>query len=174
MRGFKKDDVQFHNADTIGGPYYPAVNVKHYRLDLDVEDVMEKFGCSELTASNALEYAYDMECNAFWDYWGSSVFDESAKYFPDEQIEVYSAGRSSGWLIVGGLPDVEDWDAVMLNRWAIFERDVKEDVKYRLSKETLLEDIEANRWAEEGAERYNFVHTKDGTKCVVDLARGEA
>ncbi len=60
---------------------------------------------------------------------------------------MYSAGRSAGWLIVTGISDPDEWDGVMLNRWALFERAVKAEVEYRTSTESILEDIAANQWA---------------------------
>ena len=33
-------------------------------------------------------------------------------------VQVYSEGRSGGWLVVSGLGDVDEWDLQDLNRWA--------------------------------------------------------
>jgi hypothetical protein len=48
--------------------------------------------------------------------------------------KVWSAGRSSGWCVVDGLPDVDSWDAIALGRWARFARDVRaiaDDLPYQ-------------------------------------------
>lgn len=178
MKGFKKTDIQTH-TDGGYGTYYPAVNVKHHGSSGLHQAVMEKFGCSDSVAEKALEYAWESACRSFWEYWQDTTGDlenglygsPEYAYFPGYKVRVYSAGRSGGWLIVQGLPPVEEWDAIAVNRWAKFQKDVKADVEYRLGKEQVLEDIEANRWAEEGAELYNFTDTKKGTFSIVDIKK---
>lgn len=49
---------------------------------------------------------------------------EKTRYSP----KVYSAGRSGGWLVVTGLPDVEAWDAIDLARWACFQKEIEATV----------------------------------------------
>ena len=162
---FKKTDIETH-TDNGYGAGYPSVNVKVYRVDCDAEDVMAKFpGCSEAQAEKALEFAFTSECESFWDYWA-----DTTAYFPGDKPRVYSAGRSGGWLIVQGLAPVEDWDAVMVARWAKFEKAVKADIKYRMSKEALLEGIESNSWWKEYSEQYNFCDTGSGKSvCLADV-----
>lgn len=41
-------------------------------------------------------------------------------------LGIWSAGRSGGWLVVEGLPNIEDWDAIMLARWRRFAKDVSD------------------------------------------------
>ena len=174
---FKKTDIEIH-SDGYG--YHggnPDVNVKVYRVDCDTSDIVEKFGCSEAQAQKALNFAFESACESFWDYWadttggnengltGSSEY----AYFPGERVEVYSEGRSAGWLVVHGLPPVEDWDAIMVSRWAKFQKDVLADVHHRLHKETMLEDIEANEWWKERSSRYNFSETDKGNVCLADV-----
>ena len=177
---FRKTDIDTH-TDNGYGAGYPAVNVKvHGRLGISTEDVMAKFNCSEEVAERALGFAWESECECFWEYWqdtsggcenGLSGSPEYA-YFPGYKVMVYSAGRSGGWLIVQGLPPVEEWDAVLVGRWYKFQRDVLADVKYRTSAEPLMEGIEANRWAEEHAtSRFNFADTDRGTVCLADVKK---
>lgn len=37
-------------------------------------------------------------------------------------VKVWQFGRSGGWLCVEGLPDVDEWDAIAVARWAKFEK----------------------------------------------------
>ena len=60
----------------------------------------------EVGWEQAKEWAYEV--------WGS------------DQVKVWSDGRSGGWLIVEGLGDVEDWDAIELSRWCRFAGLVQE------------------------------------------------
>ena len=54
-----------------------------------------------------------------WRFTGEKV------YQPEAVVKVYSDGRSGGWLVVHGLPDVESWDAIDLGRWAKFEKMIR-------------------------------------------------
>jgi hypothetical protein len=67
------------------------------------------------------------------------------------EIQVWSAGRSGGWLVIEGLPDVDTWDAIMLSRWrrfAMIVDDVNADTEYRT-----VWSIYANVWEPIAAER---------------------
>jgi hypothetical protein len=173
----KKSEVQRHTDHGYGCPY-PAVNVKVHRLGVTTQDVVDRFGCTEAQAEKALEFAFEAACQQFWEYWqdttgccenGLSGSPEYA-YFPGYKPVAYSVGHSGGWLIVQGLPPVEDWDAIMLRGWAKFQRHVLEDVKYRIGKDTMLEDIEANEWYKEHADQYNFYQGKGKQSvCIADV-----
>jgi len=166
----RRDDVQTHSTHTYGQTY-PAINVKMYRgkdtCPPDADDVIEKFKCSKETAEKAIEFSLDMARSNFWEDARSTVEDIFGT--SSTGIKVYSAGRSGGWLIVCGLKNIEDWNLQDLNRWAKFQKHIRNAMKWYCSKEHIFEDIEANRWAEEGAEAYNFVDEHDGSKCIVDL-----
>jgi hypothetical protein len=90
-------------------------------------------------------------------------------YFPGEKVTVDCQGRSGGWLVVLGLPPVEEWDAVMVSRWNKFQNDVRNDVDYQMGKEAMLEAIEANEWWKDGASQYNYIDTDKGTLCLADV-----
>lgn len=166
---YTRDDVERHTEGYYGYGY-PAVNVK-VRHFVSSDKIAERFGCSEDTAIKAAEFAFNAACEMFW----QEVQDTAEECLPRWGIKAYSAGRSGGWLIIKGLQDVEEWDAVMLAKWRHFEKIIKAEVAYRTSEECILEDIEANRWAEDGAEAYNYVDFKDGSShCIVDLKREEA
>ena len=145
MRGYTKADIEFHNDGGIGRPYYPAVNVKCYRFGPSLEAVADRFGCSEGTAQKALNIAFECQQDSFWNFDGAKDIVEY--HFP--YAKFYSAGRSAGWLIVEGLSDADTWDAIELNKWALFECTVKREIEYLCSDENVLELIEINRWAED-------------------------
>ena len=179
---FKKTDIKLH-TDGGYGTYYPAVNIKVYNLGCTTDDVMQKFGCTEEVAEKALQFAFDAECRDFWEYWQDTTGDvENGLYgspeyafFPGEKVMVQCAGRSGGWLIVQGLPPVEEWNAIMVSRWNKFQRAVKEGVAYKISKESLLDDIEANKWALPYAEAYNFFKGSNRTSvCIAEVKAGVA
>jgi hypothetical protein len=166
MARFCKEDIDFH-SDSPYDTRHPAINVKVYGRTLSSNKVMEKFGCDEKVAEKALEYAYESNQELFW---------EEAKYLAEEifgkDVRVYSEGRSGGWLVVNGLSQVADWDAPKVSKWGHFVRQIKAAMEGYLEESRWLEDIESNRWAEPGAEKYNFIDTKDGkTACVVDIVR---
>ena len=148
MKRFTKADVETH-SDGYGRGSNPAINVKDYATSYSyVVAVMDRFGCSEATAERALEYSADMQRESFWDDWGSR--HTLREYFPPSRygkLTVYSEGRSGGWLVVHGLPDIEDWDAIAVADWGRFARSVRADVDYRTSLEVAIEDIQANEWA---------------------------
>lgn len=162
---YNKSDVETHSAGYYA-PYYPAVNVKVHRFP-QADDIADHFHCSEETAQKAAEYAWETAQTCFWENVQGTAEDVFGK-----GVKAYSAGRSSGWVIIDGLTEIESWDAIDLAKWRKFEKIIKAEVKYRTSKEVVFEDIEANRWAEDGAEQYNFIDTKDGqSHCIVDLKK---
>ena len=174
---YKKTDIETH-TDNGYGAGYPAVNCKVYHVGCTAEDVIAMFpSCTEEQADKALEFAFLSACESFWDYWGDTTGgnengltgDPEYAYFPGDKPRVYSTGRSGGWLIVQGLAPVEDWDAIMVRKWAKFEHDVREDVRYRVGKEAILEAIESNCWYKAGSSQYNFADGKDGPVCLADV-----
>jgi hypothetical protein len=160
MKGYTKSDVDTHGREAL-----PAVNVKvhYFGGGLSADD----FGCTEDVFETALEYAFMSAQEAFW-------YDDApalAKHRLGPYVTIHSEGRSGGWLVVSGLDDVDDWDAVTLNKWALFERDIQREVAYRSSKDVVREDILANRWAEDGAKLFNFATDADGQDyCLLDRA----
>lgn len=48
--------------------------------------------------------------------------DAKDQYFPGYNIKVYTEGRSGGWLVVEGLPDVDSWGPDLLTAWHEFEK----------------------------------------------------
>lgn len=178
MAKFKKTDVEMHSDGYGWSNAHPAIDVKvHGRLGASIDDVVEKFGCSKDQAEKALEMAFDAECHSFWEYWcdpgsmgnGLTGSPEYA-YFPHEKVTVECQGRSGGWLVVKGLPPVEEWDAVMVSRWAKFQRHVLADMEFHISKEALLEAINMNQWWKEHSEPYNFYEKSNRESvCMADV-----
>lgn len=164
---YSKSDVKFHSDGFRGG--HPAINVK-VRNFVMASQIADKFSCNEKIAEKAGEFAFNSAQVGFWE-----GIQENAEYIFGSGIEVYQEGRSGGWLVIRGLPDIEEWDAVMLGRWHKFECECREEIKFFTSEEYVFDAIEANRWAEEGAEEYNFIDKKDGTHaCMVDLNKNLA
>lgn len=176
-RRYRKTDIDRHSNDGYGA-MYPAINVKVQRIACTTEDIIAKFpGCSEEQAQKALEFAFTLEQESFWEYWQDTTGDvengltgdPQYAYFPGEKVMVYSVGRSGGWLIVQGLPPVEEWNAVMVNRWAKFEKAVLKDIEYKVGKESMLGDIGANEWWKERSSQYNFYTANGKNVCLADV-----
>lgn len=158
----RKSEVQTHSAG-YGPPSYPALNVKYYGRS-HVNAVVAHFNCDDKTAEQACEFAWQSARENFWEQ-----APELARDIFGPHVNVFSAGRSGGWLIVEGLPDVESWDAIALGKWSKFARLIAADIKWRTDWEQVRDDIEANQWAKPGAELYNMVDTDAGTRCIADL-----
>lgn len=152
-----KDDIEFH-----GGK--PAVNVKvdtylrHVKLPICLGGVSTRIGSQitwqytepEFTAEwveenldyEAIQFYFDNACEEGWQQLqdlADAIWLETW-YAP----KVWSEGRSGGWAVVDGLPDVEDWNAVMLSKWrrfAKYAREVADDVPTQV-----MTTIYLNRW----------------------------
>lgn len=163
-RAYSRDDVETHAEHYR--PARPAVNVK-VRHFPGTDEIAERFGCNEKTAERAGQFAFEAACGIFWE-----DVEGTAKDVFGTAVRVWSEGRSGGWAVVDGLPDVEGWDAIQLGKWRRFETWCKKTVRWLTSKESVMETIESNRWAEKGSEAYNFIEKEDGESvCVVDLKK---
>lgn len=155
------------------GTYYPCINVKCYDFG-DVDAIKNHFECSYDAAQQAVYWAYNHAQRIFWD----DIEERAKEEIWDDRVKVYSDGRMGGWLVVHGLKDIDEWDAIDLRKWNKLEREVIALVKDLSDDADILDNIEANRWTEEGAQEYNFkdVKQEDGTYktvCLVDLRRVE-
>ncbi len=78
---------------------------------------------------DVFEGAYEIACEQGWEdakELANDIFPPNAK--------VWSDGRSGGWLVVDGLPDVDDWDAIQLGYWSKFVKGVQcilDDLDYQ-------------------------------------------
>ena len=100
-----------------------------------VSKIEEHFNCSEDAAEKALDFAFECNQEMFWNEYAQDIADNTFDY----SVKVYSAGRSSGWLIVEGLPEFETWDAVMLAKWRSFENKIDQLVEDLTSWDTNLQ-----------------------------------
>ena len=127
----KKADVKTHSA-------LPAVNVKcHERFGGDYADSI----ASNPTTERATKWAWETHVEQFW-----QDAQNDAEFLFGKGVKVYAAGRSGGWLVVEGLPEVEGWNAIMLGKWALFVKAREADRDYLCSAEAVRETIEANEW----------------------------
>lgn len=79
---------------------------------------------------------------------GWELAKEAAEEIFPGNVEVYSEGRSGGWLVVSGLPDVEEWNAAAVARWARFAKAVKailDDRDYQFVWHLFVNVYEAER-----------------------------
>lgn len=161
----KKSDIEFHSDGYGSRNARPAVNVKVSRCGLDSDALVAQFNCTKQDAERALQYAFESAQSNFWE----QAQERVSELFPHDKATVYTEGRSGGWLVVHGLPDVSTWDAPMVGKWAALVKWCREEIAYRTAKEQMLDDITANEWLKAGAELYNFRDTPRGVECVADI-----
>lgn len=132
-----RDDVQrsYHS----GHENLPAVNIKVHVTSIADGEVFDELVDGEfaeeldpkLAALSRPELLALVD--AYIEKHGDDVFAaacevgfENAKdeaietFFAGYSIQVWTAGRSGGWLVVQGLPDIEHWDAKLLKVWQDF------------------------------------------------------
>ena len=130
----KKSDVEIsYHQGTSGSP---MINVKVHRFDpteeewayLEAEFPGFRAWLQVIEDTDPIYHEELLNDSFTWAQEGAweMVQDDAdeifgVSYMPD-LIRVYSAGRSGGWCVVEGLPDVESWDAIALARWAKFAR----------------------------------------------------
>lgn len=128
---YTKGDVEFHRDGY--GPVRPAVNVKVGLLNWPLEEL----GVSDELAEEAGNLAFELAQEAFW--------NEIAPDWAQEclgDVEVFSEGRSAGWLVVDGLEDFETWDAIQLAKWHKFEAGIRDIIRVLTSWDRVKENIE--------------------------------
>lgn len=132
----KKTEVTFHSDGMGYGRGNPAVNVKLHSLWEDCRkvapQVAEENGYDPADFSAWVERLIDSDGDAFnsaWEWASSDAYEhlqeDAEEIFPHMGVKLYSEGRMSGWLVAHNLPDIEEWDAIMLGKWAKFVRYVK-------------------------------------------------
>lgn len=154
----RKTDVQTRDGS-------PAANVKVYGSVWSIalpqslgssakigEPMVEHFTHPEFTHAWIEEHVSDESVEAEFNDVCRYGFD-TLQEFADEiwdGVTVYSAGRSGGWAIVTGLPDIDTWDAVMLAKWSKFEAFAKacaKDVPYQMLMNIYMNEFET--WIDE-------------------------
>jgi hypothetical protein len=160
-RTYTRDDVQMH-ADR--GHARPAVNVKVYRGIRDAWDAFVKEErpedprftldwIEEHVSDEALDAIFWMQCENDFEYFAAYASDDDDAIFPAARygrVTVEREGRSGGWAVVDGLPDIEEWDAILLARWRKFERiarDIADSIPFQMLASIYMNDFEA--WADE-------------------------
>lgn len=133
MRKYTQDDVQQHTVG-YGHNVLPAVNVKVYANVTHgiVEEVNRDHGYAadgpdlewvESQLEDSPDW-FDSACEFESEYlreWGAEIFAEAG-----HRVKFWHEGRSGGWIVAKGLPDLEEWDAILLGKWRKFERIARE------------------------------------------------
>lgn len=139
---YSRDDVQMHSDGFRPGR--PAVNVKVYGGLSDGFDAWAKLAPAdhgdvpvEFTEDWVREHVTEEALDGW--FWDTCSFEFEMIQQDAEEVlgvtdkQVWQEGRSGGWVVVDGLPDLEDWDAVHLAKWRRFEkwaRAIAADVPY--------------------------------------------
>ena len=168
-RSYTREDVTTHPSGT-GRGMIPAVNVKvHASLFDDGDtiarvardnDVADWFTPEWIEAHHPCDDAvwntlFTWACESGWDRMQEDAREIFGYLFPDdppnERLKTYSLGRSGGWAYVEGLPDLDEWDAVLLAKWRKFAKWARagaDDIPYQMA------DLYLMNFAEE-------IHTRE-------------
>jgi hypothetical protein len=136
-RKYTRDDVEMHSDGF--GPCRPAVNVKvygslesawaEYVKDEGTDEGFTLEWVRENVSDDHLDAIFWNTCENEFEYLASWATSDDDAIFPAAQygrVTIEREGRSGGGAVVAGLPDIEEWDAVLLARWRKFERVAKE------------------------------------------------
>jgi hypothetical protein len=159
---YTREDVQFHSDGYREGR--PAVNVKVYR---NLHDAWQEFESEEpdhdprfsldwveenLSDDATDSYFWDV-CESERDYLIAYAIEDNDAIFPAAKygrLSVEQEGHMGGWLAVDGLPEIEEWDAILLARWRKFERiarEIADGVPLQMLLSIYINAFEA--WADE-------------------------
>jgi hypothetical protein len=161
MSRYSRDDVETH-ADGFG-PIRPAVNVKVYGSlesawaefvkDEEPDEGFTLEWIRENVSDESLDAIFWNTCENEFEYLASYATSDEDAIFPASQygrVTIEREGRSGGWAVVDGLPDIEEWDAVLLARWRKFER-VAKDIAAGIMVQ-VLSSVYINEWEWQRAE----------------------
>ena len=135
---YSRDDVQTHSDGFRSSR--PAVNVKVYRdlrdgwkdFEKDEPDHDPRFTLDwieENLSDSAVDSYFWSTCETEFEYLSNYAVSDDDAIFPASRygrLTVEQEGRMGGWAVVDGLPDIEEWDAVLIARWGKFERIARE------------------------------------------------
>jgi hypothetical protein len=130
-----RNDVQrsYHQGQNLE----PMVNVKVHSFEIpkgeafaelvSEHDLDPKLARLDLTDLRTLveqylekhEWPFEAACESNFEYASDRAKED---FFPDHNVKVWSAGRSGGWLLVDGLPDVDSWGVGLLTKWNEFAK----------------------------------------------------
>ncbi len=137
----RKDEVDTR-CDRGGWNAYPCVNVKAHGWHRDVElplhlsrystdggvTFIDSFSDAEFTHDYIEQVLEDQNpnypgwfeaaCEAGWE----SLREDADVIFDQWTVDVCQEGRSGGWAVVRGLPEIDTWDAVLFAKWRKFCR----------------------------------------------------
>jgi hypothetical protein len=162
-RMYRREDIDTHGIGYYGRSL-PAVNVKVYKGPLDLDDATWETVRSEAGVDQRFDREW-VETNVsdslmdslFWDtcQWNFEQIETDAEeIFGAYGVTVHHEGRSGGWAVVEGLPDIDEWDAILIAKWGKFERWAKliaADVPYSMLVGIAINEFQV--WAEADAER---------------------
>lgn len=133
---FSRDDVRTH-VSGYSGPSLPAVNVKCHVWQYDfTDDLLRSVGSEQgydpdefvswWHSKESDPDEFDRFLNVWWECAAESAwedFQSDAEFIFDRwNVTVEQEGRSGGWLVLRGLPDVDEWDAVLLGKYRKFAK----------------------------------------------------
>lgn len=116
--GLPMVSVKVHDASSA------TVNFAELREELrDAEDedsLLRSLSDKELrervdSYSAEHDHVFEMACEANFE-----ATETDARELFGPQVECWREGRSGGWLVVNGLPDIEDWTVSLLTKWHTF------------------------------------------------------
>lgn len=131
-----RDEVQidYHRGH---GHYEPMVNVKVYDMDLPTGAEFDALlGEHELdprlagldgeairdlieTYLENHDEPFNLACSDHFEHAQEQLKEQ---FFPDYNTKAWTAGRSGGWLVVEGLPEVKTWRPELLTKWDEFTK----------------------------------------------------
>lgn len=151
---FSDDLLRTAYADTVGGSEADAAGFLAWWRAKEDEDgpggLYGAYGWLDTAGQWAAESGFE------------DAENDAIDIFP-QSVKIYGEGRSGGWLVVHGLPDVDEWDAIALARWRRFERYVWAIRDYhptmvaglialngyeREREESAAREAEVRKWAE--------------------------
>ena len=158
MTLYTREYVQTHSDR---GPSRPAVNVKVYTTMQDAWTAFAKDETpdprftldwiEENVSEEALGWVFSSACESESEYlidWATGADDDGL--FPDDRVKLWHEGRQGGWIVVDGLPEIEEWDAIRLARWRKFERIAREiaaGIPYQMLSSIYIKQFE--QWSDE-------------------------
>lgn len=120
----RKTDIETHWDHGLS---HPAVNIKVDLWHLG-EFIRDVGGADFLAWWESLEEGVQEDMVEAVRYWATEDGFEQAKELASDifsqSVEIWQKGRSGGWLVVQGLPDIDTWDAIMVSRWGRFHKAV--------------------------------------------------
>lgn len=139
----RKSDVQTHNLNDPKRRKSPALCVVPTLPPSIEATIQSTFGCSEFQAQKALK---------------EIVVSQQQRFFPDahdifDKIyttgTIFSTSKCKEWLIALGLPPLDKWDAMELNKWRHFSSEISKYLKQQYNKKHILEVVRKRKlWKE--------------------------